>query len=164
MPGPRLPPPLVRGSLYSPFSLKDSKVKQGCGVQRQATHKARALLRVSEWVCKTVPLATGQVCGPPRGGTTWHKSYGVLREAEHSLVPTSWTQEGSPWLSVRAGQTVSRTAESQIRGGAVGCVLAPGGAAVPVAVGLMAHVGSTFLHPVLPRRGSFGFSVSSTEW
>lgn len=63
-----------------------------------------------------------------------------------------------PLRSGRSGemwQGVCSTAEAQVGSRAVRGVLAAGSTAVPVAVRLMAHIGSTLLHSVCPGQGPF---------
>lgn len=70
----------------------------------------------------------------------WGSAHGwpvLLQEAECGLDETSpAAREGRSWRLAGGGQAVGGAAEPQVGGGAVGRVLAPSRAAVPVAVGL----------------------------
>lgn len=140
-------------STHIPFQ-RLSKVSTAM-ISRNAPHnKARGLTQVSDLVSQSGSF--GHWAGmKPRVGILHSRPFNILRKAEGRSDTTSWIWEGSSRLLAHGGLTVSSTAEPQIGSRAVRRVLAPSSTAVPVAVGLMAHVGSTFLHPVFSRRGSF---------
>lgn len=111
--------------------------------------KVRVPTQVSDLVSQGGSSGHWADTNPPWGGNSSQEVVTVPRGVERGSDTTS------SWPLAHGGQAVGSTAEAQVRGGAVGGVLASGSTAIPVAVGLMAHVGATFLHPVFPRRGAF---------
>lgn len=113
--------------------------------------KAQALTQPAIWSHDTVPLATGQTCNSSQIGKSVQISRGRPAASKNQLLGPG----KAPLGSVCSRQVVCCTTKSQVGCRAIWCVLASSCTAVPIAIGLMAHVGSTLLHSVFPGSGAF---------
>lgn len=92
--------------------------------------KVRVPTQVSDLVSQGGSSGHWADTNPPWGGNSSQEVVTVPRGVERGSDTTS------SWPLAHGGQAVGSTAEAQVRGGAVGGVLASGSTAIPVAVGL----------------------------